>query len=50
MGKTLESDFLLNKKTYLSIKSRLIDNEKINTFIDIAKNDFEKGFMYYKNF
>ena len=50
MGKTLESDFLLNKKTYLSIKSRLIDNEKINTFIDIAKNDFEKGFMYYKEF
>ncbi len=50
MGKTLESDFLLNKKTYLSIKSRLIDNEIINTFIDIAKNDFEKGFMHYKEF
>tara|TARA_B100001989_G_scaffold250166_1_gene226788 strand:- start:1188 stop:2141 length:954 start_codon:yes stop_codon:yes gene_type:complete len=50
MGKTLESDFLLNKKTYLSIKSRLIDNEKINTFIDIAKKDYKKGFMYYKEF
>ena len=50
MGKTLESDFLLNKKTYLSIKSRLISNNDINDYIEKANQDFESGFNLYKKF
>ena len=50
MGKSLQSDFLLNKKTYLSIKAHLIDSEKINKYIHIANKDFEKGFNLYRKF
>ena len=50
MGKTLESDFLLNKKTYLSIKSRLIDNEKINTLLILQKKTIKKDLCITKNF
>ena len=50
MGKTLESDFLLNKKTYLSVKAHLIDSDKINKYIHIANKNFEKGFNLYKKF
>ena len=50
MGKTLKSDFLLNKKTYLNIQAHLIDSKKVNKYIHIANKDFEKGFNLYKKF
>ena len=50
MGKTLKSDFLLNKKTYLSIKANLISSNDINKYIHIANENFEKGFNLYKEF
>ena len=50
MGKSLKSDFLLNKKTYLTIKANLIDNNIVNKCINIAKNDFNLGFSLYREF
>ena len=50
MGKSLKSDFLLNKKTYLTIKANLIDNNTVNKYIAIAKNDFNLGFSMYRKF
>ena len=50
MGKSLKSDFLLNKKTYLTIKANSIDNNTVNKYIAIAKNDFNLGFSMYRKF
>ncbi len=50
MGKSLKSDFLLNKKTYLTIKANLIDEDILNKCIKISKNDFNLGFSLYKKF
>ena len=50
MGKSLKSDFLLNKKTYLTIKANSIDSNIVNKYVDIAKNDFNLGFSLYKKF
>ena len=50
MGKSLKSDFLLNKKTYLTIKANSIDSNVVNKYINIAKNDFNLGFSMYKKF
>tara|TARA_Y100000588_G_C13876127_1_gene762438 strand:- start:330 stop:794 length:465 start_codon:yes stop_codon:yes gene_type:complete len=50
MGKSLKSDFLLNKKTYLTIKANLIDSNIVNKCIDISKNDFNLGFSLYRKF
>ena len=50
MGKSLESDFLLNKKTYLTIKANLVDKDAINKYIEISQNDFNLGFSLYKEF
>jgi len=50
MGKSLKSDFLLNKKTYLTIKANSINNNIVNKYIDIAKNDFNLGFSLYRKF
>ena len=50
MGKSLKSDFLLNKKTYISILSNQIDKNRIKSYIDIAQNDFSKGINLYKKF
>ena len=50
MGKSLKSDFLLNKKTYLSIKTNLIDSSVINKYIKIAQKDFNLGFSLYRDF
>ena len=50
MGKSLDSDFLLNKKTYLTIKANSIDCNIINRYIEISKNDFNLGFSLYRKF
>ena len=50
MGKTLKSDFLLNKKTYLNVKAHIINSDQINKYISIANKDFDKGFNLYKAF
>tara|TARA_Y100001970_G_scaffold23435_1_gene27541 strand:- start:18133 stop:19086 length:954 start_codon:yes stop_codon:yes gene_type:complete len=50
MGKTLKSDFLLNKKTYLNVKANIVNSNQINEYIDIANKDFNKGFELYKDF
>ena len=50
MGKTLKSDFLLNKKTYLNVKAHIIDSDEVNKYIDIANKDFQRGFTLYKDF
>jgi len=50
MGKSLKSDFMLNKKTYLTIRANNIDQKTINKYIEISKNDFNLGFSLYKEF
>jgi len=50
MGKSLKSDFLLNKKTYLTIRANDIDAKTINKYIELSKNDFNLGFSLYKDF
>ena len=50
MGKSLDSDFLLNKKTYLTIKANSIDCNIVNNYIEISKNDFNLGFSLYRKF
>ena len=50
MGKSLKSDFLLNKKTYLTIKANSIDRDIVKKCIDISKNDFNLGFSSYRKF
>jgi len=50
MGKSLKSDFLLNKKTYLNIKANSINRHIVNKCIKIAKNDFNLGFSKYRKF
>ena len=43
MGKSLKSDILLGKKTFLMIKAIKNDEQLINKLIIVAKNDFTKG-------
>ncbi|MBI65457.1 MAG: hypothetical protein CMG64_04110 [Candidatus Marinimicrobia bacterium] len=50
MGKTLDSDFLLNKKTYLLIKSNEINSPKINSIINSTKKNNDEMFQDYKKF
>tara|TARA_B100000945_G_C20352414_1_gene582939 strand:+ start:167 stop:1120 length:954 start_codon:yes stop_codon:yes gene_type:complete len=50
MGKSLQSDILLGKKTFIIIKAMEKDLEKINNGIKIAKIDFTKGIKYIRNF
>ena len=50
MGKSLQSDILLGKKTFLIIKAMEEDSEKINNAIEIAKSDFTKGIKNIRSF
>ena len=50
MGKSLKSDFLLNKKTYISIKAQEINSKYIQEVIKIAQDDYIKGIDLYKSF
>jgi len=43
MGKSLESDIVLGKKTFLMIQALEKNNDLINTALEIARIDFEKG-------
>ena len=43
MGKSLESDIVLGKKTFLMIQALEIDTEIINSALELARNNFEKG-------
>ena len=50
MGKSLKSDILLGKKTFLMIKAIKNDEPLINKFIIVAKNDFTKGIEQIRNY
>jgi len=50
MGKSLESDFVLNKKTFLSVKGRIFDSRYIDKCIQKSKEDFKTGYSLYKEF
>ena len=43
MGKSLESDIVLGKKTFLMIPALEKDSDIINSALELARNDFEKG-------
>ncbi len=43
MGKSLKSDIILGKKTYLMIQAHLAANSGISSAISMAQNDFSKG-------
>ena len=50
MGKSLESDIVLNKKTFLMIKAYSKNNNKINSAINLAKTDFSKGILEIRKY
>ena len=50
MGKSLNSDFLLNKKTFPYLKAYELDKNEIDKIVEISKNDNVKGFDLFKNF
>ena len=50
MGKSLKSDILLGKKTYLMIKAIKKDPIFIKKAINIAKIDFSKGICKIRDF
>ena len=50
MGKSLKSDFLLGKKTYISIKAKSIDEDYISHVLKEANEDYNKGFKLYLEF
>ena len=43
MGKSLESDIVLGKKTFLMIQALEKDTDIINSALELARNNFEKG-------
>ena len=43
MGKSLESDIVLGKKTFLMIQALEKDSDIINGSLELARNNFEKG-------
>ena len=43
MGKSLESDIILGKKTFLMIQALEKDTDIINSALELARNNFEKG-------
>ena len=43
MGKSLESDIVLGKKTFLMIQALERDTDIINSALELARNNFEKG-------
>ena len=50
MGKSLSTDLLLQKKTYVLIESLNIDENKMNSIIDLAKVDIVVAKVEYENF
>ncbi len=49
MGKSLESDIILGKKTYLMIQAKEHNLNKILDAVEITKNDFPKGLEQIRN-
>ena len=43
MGKSLESDIVLGKKTYLMIQALEKDADRVNLFLELARDNFDKG-------
>jgi len=43
MGKSLESDIVLGKKTFLMIQALEKDADSINLLLELARNNFDKG-------
>ena len=50
MGKSLESDILLGKKTFLMIQALEKNRDLIETSIKIAMTDFDKGINEIRNY
>ena len=48
MGKTLESDFILGKKTYLMIEAKRLFPNEYEEIISISLKDNKKGFQKFK--
>jgi len=48
MGKTLDSDFILGKKTYLMIEAQRLYPEEYGEISDISLKDNKKGFKKFK--
>ncbi len=49
MGKSLKSDIILGKKTYLMIQAREQNPNEINEAVKTAKIDFQKGIKQIRN-
>ena len=50
MGKSLESDIVLGKKTFLMIQALEKDTDIINSALELARNNFEKGIGHIRSF
>ncbi|MBC8310799.1 MAG: polyprenyl synthetase family protein [Candidatus Marinimicrobia bacterium] len=50
MGKSLESDIVLGKKTFLMIQALEKNNDLINTALELARKDFDKGIGNIREF
>jgi geranylgeranyl diphosphate synthase type II len=50
MGKSLESDIVLGKKTFLMIQALEKDTDIINSAMELARNNFEKGIGHIRSY
>ena len=50
MGKSLESDIVLGKKTFLMIQALEKDTDIINSALELARNNFEKGIGHIRSY
>ena len=50
MGKSLESDIVLGKKTFLMIQALEKDTDSINLFLELARNNFDKGIANIRSY
>ena len=50
MGKSLESDIVLGKKTFLMIQALEKDTDIINSALELARNNYEKGIGHIRSY
>ena len=50
MGKSLKSDFLLNKKTFPYLIAREMNQKKIDEILKITLTDYDLGYKLFKDF
>ena len=50
MGKSLESDILLGKKTFLMIQALEKDTDIVNSALELARNNFDKGIRNIRSY